>query len=77
MSTEPRTPDMDDMRAAWVEYSDSFALARPVAEFERFIAKIKADALREAAESTGIKDNIMWLELWLNDRADRVEKGDQ
>lgn len=43
-------------------------------EARRAIARIKAEALREAADSHEIKDNRPWVEWWLTDRANRIEK---
>lgn len=47
-------------------------------KFDRFIAKVKADALREAAEGVteidGRRDGA--AATWLNDRADRIERED-
>ncbi len=50
-------------------------------EFDRFIAKIKADALREAAtvfgpgQMTGLfRSPYDYASIWLTERADRIEE---
>lgn len=76
------TPNYGSAREMYAYGADSFhgTDSRPGnrAEFDRFIAKVKADALREAAEGVteidGRRDDA--AATWLNDRADRIESGD-
>lgn len=76
------TPNWGSAREFYALGSDTFngTSLRPNrrAEFDRFIAKVKADALREAAEGVteidGRRDDA--AATWLNDRADRTESGD-
>lgn len=49
MSSEPYVPGRGTVRYRYVEGDYSGGNRDPHAEFDRFIAKIKADALREAA----------------------------
>ena len=54
------------------------------AEFDRFIAKVKADALSEAAEATRAESlgdphagaSFIAHARWLDERADRIEAGE-
>lgn len=67
MSTEPLpyTPSKDDVKTIWVEAGENseavaFKNHPPAkkelsAEFDRFIAKIKAEALREAANDLAVR----------------------
>lgn len=51
------------------------------AEFDRFIAQVRAETLREAAEDMDNLDDPDWLhiadgdvDVWLRARADRIER---
>lgn len=73
------TPTTDDMRTSWHRNSMSYGPGERAAEFDRFIAKVKADALREADSALGDLDN-QWpdhlypaVRGWLKARADRIE----
>lgn len=80
MSSEPYTPTVEEVRTDYVlAYADrdSSQLLAGVA-FDRFIAKIKADALREAAEAwrkhlLTTDASYVCAESWLTVRADRIE----
>lgn len=52
MSTDPYTPDRGTVRYRYVDGDHSGGNRDPQAEFDRFIAKVRADALREAAEES-------------------------
>ncbi|MGO3895369.1 hypothetical protein [Brevibacterium aurantiacum] len=79
MSSE-YTPTVEEVRTDYIlaydERGGSHLLAGMA--FDRGIAKVKADALREAAEGVteidGRRDDA--AATWLNDRADRIESGD-
>lgn len=43
------TPDFHEVRGAYISGLPAMFTEKRVAEFDRFIAKVKADALREAA----------------------------
>lgn len=51
MTDEPYTPDRGAVRYRYVDGDYSGGNRDPHAEFDRFIAKIKADAIREANSS--------------------------
>lgn len=52
MSTNPYTPDEEHMSVAWIECDDAAEnINDAAAEFDRFIEKVRSDALREAALS--------------------------
>lgn len=79
VSDEARTPNAKTVRSVFVRahpFSASTSYEDRRAEFDRFIAKVKADALREAAEGVteidGRRDDA--AATWLNDRADRIEQ---
>lgn len=68
------TPTEEQVRNVWggfrVNAGMSYGYAD--AEFNRFIASVKTAALREAADSPGLRRSAS---EWLCDRADRIEKG--
>lgn len=82
MSDETRTPNVKTVRSVFVRahpFSASTSYEDRRAEFDRFIAKVKADALREADSALGDLDN-QWpdhlypaVRGWLKARADRIE----
>lgn len=84
------TPDEEQVRAAYVEMehfksrgmSDREADS---AEFDRFIAKVKADAVREV--QANVRASSFWADGsdnyadrvrgYLSSRADRIERGER
>ena len=78
------TPTTYDMRTSWHRNSMSYGPVERAAEFDRFINKVKADALREAAEDTRSEApgepsagaTFTAHACWLNKRADQIEGGD-
>ena len=87
MSTEPYVPTLLVVRHAVSFPRERLGEPRPISgdAFDRFIAKVKADALREAArkllaDETAVsgtekaKRNAIYG-LWLLDEADRAERG--
>ena len=49
------TPDEGHMSVAWVEYDDAAGdINEAEAEFDRFIAKVKRDAAREALDGLAV-----------------------
>lgn len=78
MSSEAYTPDRGTVRYRYVEGDYSGGNRDPHAEFDRFIAKIKADALREAAGMFAIGFGSTYpgaiVRDKLTDRADRIEE---
>lgn len=82
---EARTPNANTVRSVFVRahpFSASTRYEDRRAEFDRFIAKVKADALREA--STKLRDGIGSCNtgchvsdmMTLQSLADRIESGD-
>ena len=82
--TNHYTPDEEQVRAAYVEMehfksrgmSDREADS---AEFDRFIAKVKADALREAADEYATSNReqthgVTSVLMFMHHRADRIER---
>ncbi|MCD1287317.1 MULTISPECIES: hypothetical protein [unclassified Brevibacterium] len=87
MSTEPYTPDEVELRDCYALVMDERAgedYDEAKADAERGIAKIKADALREAAEAISLvvipgsdeNDNLATAAAqgWLTGRANRIEE---
>lgn len=80
MSDELRTPNEHTVRSIFVR-AHPFAMSTSYedrrAEFDRFIAKVKADALREAADDAQadptFRDPLRLRSDWLRVRADRIE----
>lgn len=76
------TPTTDDMRTSWHRNSMSYGPGERAAEFDRFIAKVKADALREAAEATRSEApdephagaSLRSHADWLDGRAEQIER---
>lgn len=88
MSSEQEAPPFTMVRDAYVTAWDSVVdvadipevHAQARVEFDRFISKVKADALREAAEDMDNTDDPDAIhiangdaDLWLKARADRIE----
>ena len=87
------TPTVGELRQAYVEASGATVAqesyyAEQVAEFERGIARIKAEAvveaLHEAASAMEGEDAREWpfsgmdeMQRWLSERADQIEKEEQ
>lgn len=96
MSEQPYTPTTDECRDAYATMQQTLdgmsvlagkdrpirPVGSPHAEFDRWLARVKADALREAA-ATDDPDHYTEVALgggdyvrdWLNARADRIESG--
>lgn len=80
MTTEPYTPDRGTVRYRYVDGDYSGGNRDPHAEFDRFIAKIKADALREATTGAVVVSGVLGYKeefvsvRGLLDRADRIEE---
>lgn len=77
------TPTTDEVRAKFADwYGDNEYRDIPEGWFDRWLAQVKADALREAA-ATDDPDHYIEVALgggdyvrdWLNARADRIENG--
>lgn len=84
MSDETRTPNANTVRSVFVRahpFSASTSYEDRRAEFDRFINKMKADALRDAAGATRgeARDEphagatFISHARWLNKRADQIE----
>lgn len=75
------TPDFHEVRGAYISWLPAMFTEKRVAEFDRFIAKVKADALREAAEATRREApgephagaSLSSHADWLDDRAEQIE----
>lgn len=84
MTSNPYTPDEVELRDCYAGLSEEYAgedYATAKADAERGIAKLKADALREAAESlpapVGLKCNAVCHDadrIHLRIRANRIEE---
>ena len=90
MTTEPFTPHADSIQTAWVIMCQQSRIATqpPVekleAEFDRFIARIKAEAVSEALrelldDATSVKDEHGHVEGYVpewavRDELDRIEE---
>lgn len=81
MTTDPYTPDRGTVRYRYVDGDYSCGNRDPHAEFDRFIAKVRADALREAAEQFGpgqitglFRSPHDYVSIWLKERAVRIEE---
>lgn len=87
MTTEPYTPDETELRDCYAaslheHAGEDYTTAK--ADAERGIAKIKADALREAADAISLvvipgsdeNDNLATAAAqgWLTGRANRIEE---
>lgn len=72
------TPDFHEVRGAYISWLPAMFTEKRVAEFDRFIAKVKADALREAADmfSGRLGNSYSGLAVrgMLSDSADRIEE---
>lgn len=82
MSTEPYVPTQEELRTDYIMAYDKLGGSQLLAgmAFDRGIAKVKADALREAAEDMDNTDDPDAIhiangdaDLWLKARADRIE----
>ena len=81
------TPDEKTAREAWCEflYLQSHGMKHvddSGAEFDRFIATVKADALREAADEYATSNReqshgVTSVLMFMHHRADRIEKGER
>lgn len=78
-----KTPDLDEVRAVYANEFDSYhgyqwndSLA---SGFDRFIAKVKAGAVKEAgmALMDAHVDTEAEASNWLDDYADRIEAGNE
>ena len=85
VSTEPYTPEETEVATVWqAQYGDGDAgvgktLRREGEEsWARFIAKVRADALREAGAAVMGERLETETEAgnWLDERADRIEAGE-
>lgn len=84
MSEQPYTPDTETVREQYTREQPPHigTVSSKCAEFDRWLAGVKADALREAA-ATDDPDHYTEVALgggdyvrdWLNARADRIESG--
>lgn len=90
MTADPYTPDETELRDCYAaslheHAGEDYATAK--ADAERGIVKIKADALREAAELIEVAPDVhpydvcsteraceQRAEAWLRDRANRIEE---
>ncbi len=79
------TPNLATIESAYVNWAlladRGIDASEAAAECDRFIAKVKADALREAAEDMDNTDDPDAIhiangdaDLWLKARADRIER---
>lgn len=83
MTTEPFTPHADSIQTAWVIVCQQSRIATqpPVeeleAEFNRFLARTKADALREAARGFALSPHVSHPGTAVHEalarRADQIE----
>ncbi|AZL13806.1 hypothetical protein CXR25_13985 [Brevibacterium aurantiacum] len=78
MSTEPYTPSVEAVCARYFNGDYSGCNRNPDAEFDRFIAKVKADALREAANEyadSGREQThgVTTVLMFMHNRATRIE----
>lgn len=90
MSSEPYVPNLATVESAYVHWallSDRGIDAADASdEFDRFLSKVKADALREAAEESEQitceghggddwfpSERVGQAAVWLDVRADRIE----
>lgn len=81
MSDETRTPNANTVRSVFVRahpFSASTSYEDRRAEFDRFINKVRADALREAGAAVMGERLETETEAgnWLDERADRIEAGE-
>jgi len=80
------TPPTEIVRARYVEFSggvpEGLEATRDHVEggaFDRWLAKVKADALREAAAASNRPENgapyevWAWFSIWMRERADQIE----
>lgn len=69
------TPDFHEVRGAYISWLPAMFTEKRVAEFDRFINKVKADALREAGAAVMGERLETETEAgnWLDERADRIE----
>lgn len=93
MHSEPKTPSEDELARTYVEHLGPITLGTEFArqqEARRGMAKVKADAVREALSDLGDQadeptvvvgdeeDESTWVDLtlreWLTIRADRIER---
>lgn len=75
---KPHTPTIAEARERYIDGFpiDTWVVARDDVgqEFDRLVAHIRAEALREAAEAWR-RDNDIVVSTWLERRADREEQG--
>lgn len=79
MSSEKYTPNLSAFRGVYGAMLADWCRDDALAEFDRMIAKIKADALREAADSVRDMDpraTPRGVAAALRVEADRIENGD-
>lgn len=81
----PYTPTLDEARADWVRDQVRRRVGRGIAtpelraaieaEFDRMIAKVRADALRDMARDLRDLHSEYTASAEVDTRADRIEKG--
>lgn len=78
MSSEPYVPGRGTVRYRYVEGDYSGGNRDPHAEFDRFIARVRADALREYADELEAQERLSTEDaltlLAMRGRADEIEE---
>ncbi|WP_435298518.1 hypothetical protein [Timonella sp. A28] len=71
-------PDTDEVRDDYATCGLLCNAATRRAGFDRWLAeekrKAKVEALKEAADDPEIKDNRIWVEYWLLERAQQLKE---
>ena len=69
------TPSLDEVRHQYLQTASLNVRKESGADFDRFVAKVQADALREAADARyadEIQGAYISAPTWLNSRADSL-----